>query len=130
YVITGQAVGRTRGGVPEDLHAGPRGRGLKLPAVESADGELTFDIHFGLQKEPIFLLDRPRAQAAMFFCAGSDAALLVAMQKRHKQRTAETARQANALAAQQEKLGARVRTLQTLPEIAEQVKAAEGQYRE
>src|SRR5438094_9926569 len=30
YVITGQAVGRTRGGVPEDLHAGPRGRGLKL----------------------------------------------------------------------------------------------------
>src|SRR5688572_14547038 len=56
YLIDGQSFDRLqRSGLPEPLHAA-----LRLPKVDAGD-ETSFDVHFGCQKSPIFLLDRPAA---------------------------------------------------------------------
>jgi hypothetical protein len=79
YVINGQTFDRLRGGdLPEELH-----RALRLPSID-AGGDNDFDVHFGMQKSPIFLLDRPGTVAARFFASSSDAIRLMEIQKRHK----------------------------------------------
>ncbi|WP_437187435.1 AAA family ATPase [Planctomicrobium sp. SH668] len=79
YVINGQLFDRLKGaGLPEELH-----KALRLPRVDTgSDGD--FDVHFGVQKSPIFLLGSSAANAARFFASSSDAAKLMAMQKLHK----------------------------------------------
>ncbi len=82
YVIDGTEHSRLKGKVPESLHTI-----LKLPEIE--EGDEAFDLHFGLQKEPIFLLDEAGSKAAKFFASSSDAAKLMEMQAAHKSRTRE-----------------------------------------
>jgi DNA repair ATPase RecN len=55
---------------------------LKLPRVKNK--EEAFDIHFALQKEPIFLLDEPPSRAATFFSISSDAGRLVEVRELFK----------------------------------------------
>lgn len=86
YTLDGQDVHRLRGDIPEELHAL-----LRLPKVQAADNREPYDIHFGLQKSPIFLLNEPGSRAATFFASSSDAGKLIEMQARHR----EKARQAN-----------------------------------
>lgn len=79
YVINGQLFDRLRGGdLPAELH-----QVLRLPSVDHS-GDSDFDIHFGMQKSPIFLLGKTGSVAARFFASSSDAIRLVEMQKRHK----------------------------------------------
>ena len=80
YSIDGEEFDRLGGRVPEELH-----RVLRLPSVD-AEGN-RFDLHFGDQKAPIFLLDRPASHAAQFFASSSDANKLVEMQGLHRQKT-------------------------------------------
>src|SRR5512147_1990297 len=49
YNIDGKDVHRLQGDIPDDLH-----EILRLPKVAAADGR-DYDIHFGVQKAPIFL---------------------------------------------------------------------------
>ena len=51
YSLDGREVNRLNGSPPDDLHDL-----LRLPLVESRGTK--FDVHFGEQKQPIFLLDR------------------------------------------------------------------------
>ncbi len=81
YVVDGKEVHRV---VPEDLHDH-----LRLPLVAMKDGADEFDVHFGEQKQPIFLLNESGRHAATFFASSSDAEFIVRMQALHKQRTAE-----------------------------------------
>jgi len=83
YEIDGREVHRLgKGNVPDDLH-----ELLRLPRVADADRE--FDVHFGHQKEPVFLIDRPGRDAAVFFASTSDAILLMRMQAAHEARVLE-----------------------------------------
>src|SRR6185436_3727223 len=83
YTIDGEPFDRLKsGGLPEPLH-----KALRLPKVEAGDDE-EFDVHFGEQKAPIFLLGDSPAKAARFFASSSDAIRLVEMQKRHKEKLA------------------------------------------
>ncbi|MBI5758897.1 MAG: AAA family ATPase [Planctomycetales bacterium] len=88
YIIDGREVHRLgAGGTPDDLDAV-----LRLPKVKSEDGNDKFDIHFGTQKSPIFLLDESERRAAMFFASSSDAEYLMRMQKRHQEKVRDAKR--------------------------------------
>src|SRR5207249_2659632 len=75
YNIDGHDISRGRS-VPEDLH-----KLLRLPKVDAGESNEPFEIHFGTQKSPIFLLNEPDSRAALFFASSSDASFLVEMQR-------------------------------------------------
>jgi exonuclease SbcC len=79
YIIDGQVFDRLKGnGLPDELCSA-----LRLTKVD-AGGDADFDVHFGTQKSPIFLLGNSAANAARFFASSSDAIRLVSIQKRHR----------------------------------------------
>jgi exonuclease SbcC len=125
YEIDGEKFDRLRGiDVTQPLH-----KVLRLPLVEGS-GEDDFDVHFGTQKSPIFLLDSSPATAARFFASSSDASRLVEMQSRHKARLAERQREKNRLEAESKQLTAELESLQPAVELERQLKAAEQQHAE
>lgn len=77
YTINGEPFDRLNGKVPPELHAI-----LRMPQVQ-VDKE-SFDVHFGEQTTPLFLLGDKEKAAAQFFASSSDAIRLVEMQDRHK----------------------------------------------
>jgi exonuclease SbcC len=79
YTVNGRDVHRLGGAVPEDLH-----ELLRLPRVETEND--VFDIHFGEQKEPIFLLNASPGKRATFFASSSDTIKLIEMQNLHKRK--------------------------------------------
>ncbi|WP_339729385.1 AAA family ATPase [uncultured Gimesia sp.] len=56
---------------------------LRLSKVKAGDSD-EFDVHFGEQKSPIFLLGERGSRAARFFASSSDASILIEMQKLHR----------------------------------------------
>lgn len=58
---------------------------LKLPRVYSKETKESFDIHFGTQKDPIFLINEPSSRAALFFASSSDAGRLVEVREKYKE---------------------------------------------
>ena len=80
YIINGEVKDRLgRGGTPPELD-----ETLRLAPVEFEDKD--FEPHFGEQKSPIFLINRPPSQIAQFFSTTSDAERLVAMQRLHQRK--------------------------------------------
>lgn len=86
YNINGEDIHRTGQGIPDNLHDV-----LKLDRVVTkvGAGEETYDIHFGQQKSPVFLLDQPGSKSAAFFASSSDASRLIEMQGRHRKQLSE-----------------------------------------
>lgn len=123
YIVDGREIHRVRGSIPEDLH-----KLLKLPRVEIAENGDPFDIHFGTQKSPIFLLNEPEGRIALFFAASSDAAILLEMQKRHRNKVQERKRDQKGLNQEIEKLSAELAALEPIKTIAISVQEAESQY--
>lgn len=112
YIIDGREV--PRGVTPDDLH-----EVLRLPKVVSEDGNDKFDIHFGSQKSPIFLLDDTERRAAMFFASSSDAEYLMRMQKRHQEKVREAKRDGIKLGERLTKLDAELACLEPVAELSE-----------
>ena len=80
YEIDGKVDDRPGRAVPDGLH-----EALRLPEVEAAGD--SFDIHFGLQKSPLFLLgEKSESKIAAFFASSSDAEKLMQMQARHREK--------------------------------------------
>jgi hypothetical protein len=123
YIIDGREVDRLRGRVPDDLH-----EKLRLPHVESVDGSDDFDIHFGEQKKPIFLLDQNGRQAATFFASSSDAALLVEMQAEHKRDVTEHRADERSLVKDIARCEKQLQPLQPIPEIDRSLATLEENY--
>ncbi len=95
YTINGKPFDRLKRNVPPELHAA-----LRLPKVTSDKQE--FDVHFGEQKRPVFLLNDSAGAAAEFFASSSDAIRLVEMQALHKLKVRDARRdQANLLLEKQ-----------------------------
>ncbi len=125
YIIDGRDIHRVGRGVPEDLH-----KLLRLPKVDAGENGEPFDIHFGTQKSPIFLLNEPESRAALFFASSSDAAILLEMQKRHRNKVKERKSDHKRLKAEVEKLDAELATLEPLKTLAESMTQAEDQHQE
>lgn len=125
YTVNGQLFDRLgRGSLPDGLH-----EALRLPKV-TAEGNQEFDVHFGEQKSPVFLLDKPGSQAAQFFASSSDAASLVEMQKRHQQKMVDARRERIQLDARSEKLAADLAALAATDQIEIGVGQVESQHAE
>lgn len=125
YVIDGREIHRLKGDVPEELH-----KVLRLPKVEPGEKIDPFDIHFGTQKSPIFLLDEPESRAALFFASSSDAAILLEMQKRHRTKVKDKKNEERWLRAEVDKLDAEIGTLKPLDALADSVAQIEARYRD
>ena len=87
YIVNGKTFDRLKGKVPPEVSSL-----LKLPKVKLDQSNDEFDIHFGNQKKPIFLINESGRAAAGFFAASSDASRLIEMQKLQKQKAAEASR--------------------------------------
>ncbi len=99
YVINGETFDRLRGNVPPVLHDV-----LRLPKVQLEQSPEEFDIHFGSQKDPVFLINESGRAAAGFFAASSDASRLIEMQKLHSQKVKEAGRDLKRLDAEADEL--------------------------
>ena len=111
YVINGQSKDRLgRGGTPPELD-----ETLRLAAVEFEDKD--FEPHFGDQKSPIFLINRPPSQIAQFFSTTSDAEKLVAMQRLHQRHRTEAQTKAKWLTAKKETTQQSIQALESIPKL-------------
>jgi energy-coupling factor transporter ATP-binding protein EcfA2 len=125
YLIDGQLFDRLRGaGLPEPLL-----QVLRLPEVDGGEGT-TFDVHFGCQKSPIFLLDKPATAAAKFFASSSDAIRLVEMQRRHREKHAEKQREKTRLETESKQLNAELDALQPAAGLDHRLKTCEELHAE
>jgi exonuclease SbcC len=122
YNIDGTDIHRIgRGNLPDGLHDL-----LKLPNVETANDK-RFPVHFGLQKEPIFLLNS-ESDTAAFFSTSAEAERLLEMQKRHKSNTTSARGEQKTVNADIKRLDERLTALAPLDEITPAVKAVEAEY--
>lgn len=121
YTIDGREVHRLRGSVPEDLH-----NLLRLSLVET-EGE-PFDVHFGEQKKPIFLLDDSPGRRATFFASSSDAIRLIEMQGRHRRKVQDAKASEVQLVRDAARLDARIDALSQLPKIGGRLEQLEKSH--
>lgn len=126
YVINGREVHRVgRGNLPDDLQTL-----LKLPVIEFGEGSSRnrFVVHFGLQKEPIFLINS-EADVAKFFASSAESERLMGMQRLHK-RKAQDARGAQKLVeADLQAVTAQLDALTPLDAIGPELDAIEAEHR-
>ena len=123
YTIDGEDIHRVGTSVPESLHDM-----LRLDRVETESGKTRneYDIHFGEQKSPIFLLGETGSRAASFFASSSDASRLVEMQHLHRQKLREQRSEVKRLNAKSENNNARLKCLAPIEEIADRVANADS----
>ncbi len=123
YIIDGKKFDRLRGsGLPDELHAA-----LRLPKVEAGD-DTDFDVHFGTQKSPIFLLGGSASNAARFFASSSDAIRLVEMQRRHKEKFGSAQREKNRLEVESKAVNAALGVLEPVVDLEKRLAAAGDDY--
>lgn len=123
YFLDGREFSRLeRGFVPQEVQDA-----LRLPKV-TADGNREFDVHFGEQKSPVFLLDRPASHAAQFFASSSDAACLVEMQKLHQYKMQAARSERKSLEASAARLDADLAILAASEELDALVSGAETRH--
>lgn len=125
YEINGRRVHRLQGSVPEELH-----ELLRLPKVGAAKEGDIYDVHFARQKTPIFLLNQPGGHAARFFASSSDAALLMKMQDKHKEKVREKRGEKGVLAKETERLEDLLEQLEPAEAIDRVLKGVEEKYEE
>lgn len=123
YLIDGKPFDRLRGRVPEEVH-----QILQMPKVECDNDD--FDIHFGEQTEPVFLLRNRGKAAAQFFASSSDASHLVAMQSLHKSKVTIAKRDQKQLLESQERLESQLASLEPIAELNDRLAACESQHHE
>ena len=121
YVVDGEPFDRLRGSVPAEVHAI-----LKMPKVQCDSEE--YDVHFGEQSEPVFLLrDRGKA-SAQFFASSSDATHLVAMQSLHKSKVLVHKRDFKQLTRQHKSLTEQFEALDPIADLEKELAATEKQF--
>jgi hypothetical protein len=110
YTLDGEDIHRVGASTPDRLHDL-----LRLDRVEADTGKTKqdYDIHFGEQKSPVFLLGETGSRAASFFASSSDASRLVEMQHRHRSNLREKRSEAKRL--ESERVGNEKRLKAFLP---------------
>ena len=124
YRINGEKFDRLgRNNTPDQLN-----KTLRLSHIEIGDDQL-FDVHFGEQKTPIFLLDRPASHAAKFFASSSDVDRFLKMQDRHRTKLAERKAQKQRLEDESKRLNHELEVLEPIEELDHSLKAVEKLHR-
>ena len=114
YIIDGREIsGMGKRKIPDDLH-----QHLRMPIIESAAGGDPFQLHFGLQKSPIFLVDDSPGRKAQFFASSTDADKLMQMQKAHQQKAINAKRDKDKLDGEVEQLDQQLEALAPLPTLS------------
>ena len=123
YKIDGEAFDRLRGStqVWEKLSAA-----LRLPLVE-CDGA-DFDVHFGEQRNPVFLLADKGKKAAQFFASSSDASRLVEMQAVHKANVKQRRSEHRKLTSEAARAKETLELFEPLDELTSQIEKLEKQF--
>lgn len=122
YHLNGKLFDRLgRGNVPEEV-----AEALRVPRLVSESRE--FDVHFGAQREPVFLLNQPGSAAADFFASSSDATRLIEMQGLHKQREQERKRERKKLAAELDETAEQASRLAPLDDVLPALDRAEATH--
>lgn len=111
YCIDGEEFHRLRNSVPEKLH-----QILKLSQVKAGDSD-QFDVHFGEQKSPIFLLGEPGSRAARFFASSSDASKLIEMQKLHRNKVKSAQQEFQRQQAESKQIAMTLEILTPIPDL-------------
>ena len=124
YEIDGEAIHRLKGQPPKKLH-----QILKLPQVV-AEGGKRFDIHFGTQKAPIFLLNEPGSRAAMFFASASDASKLLKMQELHRDKGRKTRERRTVFSNELQRCERELEALSPVAAAEERLKRVEKKHQE
>jgi len=122
YTIDGELFDRLKSVLPEELF-----QTLRMPKV-SSDGGHEFDVHFGEQKSPVFLIDKSSGHAARFFSSSSDAGLMVQMQNRHRAKVKDAKQEQTRLAGMIGELSGEIKALEPVSEINGRVETLETDY--
>jgi exonuclease SbcC len=126
YTVDGKLFDRLgKSTVPEEVSDALR---LARVTAGSESSPVEFDLHFGEQKAPVFLIDRSGAQAAQFFASSSDAEKLVRMQARHKEKVRDAKRDRSRLAGEKAEIEETLDALAPVDEIETRVAEAERRY--
>lgn len=122
YTLDGEDIHRIGQGIPPQLHELLR---LDRVTAEAGKSQHEYDIHFGEQKSPVFLLNETGSRAASFFASSSDASRLVEMQHKHRSRLADAKKDANRLSKESNTNQAKLKAFEPLSEIEQRLIAAE-----
>jgi exonuclease SbcC len=125
YTVNGRLFDRLGGSVPQEV-----AETVRLAKVEagSETNPIEFDLHFGEQKSPVFLLNQQGAPAAQFFASSSDAEKLVRMQKLHKDKVQQAGRDKARLVSEVAGLETTLAALAPVADVERRVRAAEELY--
>jgi exonuclease SbcC len=124
YVVDGERFDRLRHSVPEAVHGA-----LRIgPVVSGSEGGMEFDLHFGSQKSPVFLLDESGAAIAQFFASSSDAEKLVKMQQLHREKVRRARAELERLQSEEENIDRDLAALASAGEIAALAGDAENKH--
>ena len=125
YRLDGRLFDRLNRQVPDEV-----AEVLRLSKVQAGSESIQneFDLHFGEQKSPVFLLNQQGAPAARFFASASDAEKLVRMQKLHKDSVDQARRDKARLSAEAAGLEETLAALEPVSEIERRVETAETLY--
>lgn len=125
YTLDGEDIHRVGQGIPDGLHDL-----LRMPIVEADAGKtkVSYDIHFGEQKSPVFLLGDPGSRAASFFAAASDASRLLEMTVKHRSNVKDNRQNAKRLNAELEACAEELVRLTPVDELAERLAEAQQKF--
>lgn len=123
YIINGEDVHRVGQSVPDGLH-----EILKLDRVDLGTGKAAdrYDIHFGEQKSPVFLLSDTGSRAAQFFASSSDVSRLIEMQALHRSRIRDRKKEQKRLEKESAENLARLAVLKPIESINTLISNAES----
>jgi len=122
YCIDGEDFHRLRNSVPDKLR-----QVLKLSKVKAGDND-PFDVHFGEQKSPIFLLGERGSRAAAFFASSSDASVLIEMQKLHRSKVKSAQQELQRLQSEFKQTCAIVDVLAPVPDLETKLEELDKTY--
>jgi len=122
YTVDGETFDRIGRDVPPEVHDV-----LRLPKVDTNEKD-EFDVHFGSQKTPIFLLDSTGSTAARFFASSSDAIRLVQMQKRHAEKIRDNRKEKTRLEKESDEVNAALEVLEPVARLAKSIDGLETDY--
>lgn len=97
---------------------------LRLNLVALEGDKDPIDVHIGNQRDPVFLLNQPKSDAAAFFAASTESAHLLAMQNLLKRKTMEAKRREKDLVAGMAEAENRLDLFSPLPSIEMELDSA------
>lgn len=90
---------------------------LRMDLVELEGDKEPLDVHVGNQRDPVFLLNQPKSDAAAFFAASTESAHLLAMQNLLKRKNLDAKRQEKDLTERMDALDGELDRFSPLPDI-------------